>query len=396
MANTNGSRPANLPAGVSLLHQYRCPKEPCACTPKFLAGVYSKRDAKKIRKSFATLAEAKRWLNEQRKARDDGGLKAPTRISLEAAAERFLADAKSGAIRNRSGDRYKPSALRSYEASLRRHILPVIGKTRLSEVSRQQLQRLVGKWQEQGQSASSIGNHVNALRAIYGNTDSLTDGNVPTNPTQGLRLPARRGRRERIASVDEAGRLLAGLPESDRALWGTAFYAGLRRGEIRGLRWADVDLAGGAIHVRTGWDDREGEIDPKSQAGTRKVPIIGRLRDLLVAHKMLTGRSEGLVFGRTETRPFNPTTVAGRAKRTWKAAGLEGIGLHEARHTFASYLIASGANIKVISVLMGHASVAFTLDRYAKLLPDSNAEIVAALDAFMERSDTLGRTAALN
>jgi len=63
------------------------------------------------------------------------------------------------------------------------------------------------------------------------------------------------------------------LRESDRAIWATALYAGLRRGELRALRWEDVDLGGGLIRVERGWDDREGPIGLKSKAGRRRVPI---------------------------------------------------------------------------------------------------------------------------
>jgi|tagenome__1003787_1003787.scaffolds.fasta_scaffold20979081_5 integrase len=415
MANPNPSRPANLPPGVTLQHQYRCPKQPCSCTPKLLAGVYSKTDAKKIRKSFATLPEAKRWLNAQRKERDDGNLSAPTKITLAKAAGEFLRQAQSGEIRKRGGQRYKPSAIRSYEASLRMYVLPVLGTTKLNEVSRRQLQRLVGRWQAEGMSASSIGNHINALRAIYANVEALTDG-ACGNPTQGLRgLPAREGRRDRIASPGEAASLLAALRAEDRALWATAFYAGLRRGELRALDWSDVDLASGVIRVRAAWDDDEGEIGPKSIAGARRIPILGRLRDALVEHKAMTGRDSGLVFGRTETRPFNPTTINGRARRAWEAhndrvraeAEQEGrpvapgellvpIGLHECRHTCASYMIAAGVNAKALSTYMGHASIGFTYDRYGHMMPGNEAEAAAALDALMDRADTASRLAALD
>ena len=76
----------------------------------------------------------------------------------------------------------------------------------------------------------------------------------------------------------------------DRALWATAFYGGLRRGELRGLWWAVVDLAAGGLRVERGWDDSEGENEPKSQRGRRKVPIAPILRDYLVEHRAIGPR----------------------------------------------------------------------------------------------------------
>ncbi len=86
-----------------------------------------------------------------------------------------------------------------------------------------------------------------------------------------LRLPAARGRRERIADPAEAAALIAALRAEDRALWGCAFYAGLRRGELRALLWSDVDLASGLIRVERSMSGH-GEIgEPKSRAGRRGV-----------------------------------------------------------------------------------------------------------------------------
>jgi integrase len=152
----------------------------------------------------------------------------------------------------------------------------------------------------------------------------------------GAWLRRRRGqrtspRRERIASPTEAAALIAALRPEDRALWGSAFYAGLRRGE-------------------TG--------KPKSRAGRRSVPIVAALRDLLVEHKLVTQRATGLVFGSSVAQPFTPTAVRKRALTSWRRADLDPIGLHECRHAFASLLIAAGVNAKAITAYLGHASIA--------------------------------------
>lgn len=78
----------------------------------------------------------------------------------------------------------------------------------------------------------------------------------------------------------EAATLLAVLPADDRAVWATAFYAGLRRGELHALRVRDIDLDADRIAVECGWDQVEGVIEPKSRAGWRSVPMLGILRGL--------------------------------------------------------------------------------------------------------------------
>jgi integrase len=157
----------------------------------------------------------------------------------------------------------------------------------------------------------------------------------------------------------------------------------LRRGELLALRWENVDLGAGIIRVERAWDVKEGAIDPKSRAGRRTVPIAAALREALIEHKLRSGRSEGLTFGRTAEIPFEPVSVRARALAAWKAAGLDPIGLHEARHSFASLMIAAGVNAKALSSYLGHSSIAITFDRYGHLMPGNEDEAAALLDAYL-------------
>src|SRR5215211_956101 len=129
-----------------------------------------------------------------------------------------------------------------------------------------------------------------------------------------------------------ASELLDALPDSERALWATAFYAGLRVGEIRALRWSAVDFDAGVIRVQAGWDDAEGEQETKTDAGLRTIPLVGRLRAELARHRLATGRGDAaLCFGRNPTSAFVRSTARSRALRAWKTAGLEPLTPHEAR-----------------------------------------------------------------
>jgi integrase len=93
--------------------------------------------------------------------------------------------------------------------------------------------------------------------------------------------------------------------------------------------------------------------------------------------------ANGLVFGRTPDAPFQPKSVANRAVRAWEAAGLQPITLHEARHSYASMMIAAGVNAKALSTYMGHAGVAITYDRYGHLMPGNEAESAGLLDTYL-------------
>jgi integrase len=171
--------------------------------------------------------------------------------------------------------------------------------------------------------------------------------------------------RSRSGTPAEARRLLDALPDSDRALWATAFYTGLRRRELRELRWSDIDLGDNIVRVSRTLDDGGDVVPTKTEAGDREVPILTRLRTDLLAHKLRTGGDgEDLVFGRTASIPFIPSTIRRRAIDAWEAAELEPIALHECRHTAASEMRAAGLDFKLIQTIIGHSSVTTTFDRY--------------------------------
>jgi integrase len=144
------------------------------------------------------------------------------------------------------------------------------------------------------------------------------------------------------------------------------------------------------IHVRRGWDRVEGEIELKSARGRREIPISRALRRELLAHVVQLSWREGYLFGRSATRPWSIEVPQRRAARRWARDGLTPIGLHEARHTFASLMIAAMScggkfNAKVLQELMGHASITETFDRYGHLFPGTHDEAVALLDTYLEQ-----------
>lgn len=374
-------------AGIEIRHSRRCASAArgrrCNCSPTFRASVWSEREGKLVRRTFRDRTAAELWRSEAHVAVHRGTLRATEQTTtLRVTAEAWLEGARAGSIRNRSGDRYKPSTLRGYERALRLRVLPALGHLRLSEIRRRDVQDLADSLLAEDAGPSTIRNTLDPLRAIF--RRAVGREQVATNPTERLELPANRGSRDRIASPAEASALLAALPDEERAVWATAIYAGLRRGELRALKWGDVDLTRGLIRVERAWDDEEGEIEGKTKAARRTVPIASELRRHLAAHKLRSGRDDdALVFGAAPSVPFTPTTVRSRALAAWKAAGLAPIGLHEGRHTFASLMIAAGVNAKALSTYMGHASVTITYDRYGHLMPGNESEAATMLDDYL-------------
>ena len=380
--------------GVRRTHSRGCPAREarssrrCNCNGGYEASVWDRASGRKVRKFFPTLAAARAWRADAEHGVRRGTLRATVAATVNEAADDLIAGMESGAIRTRSGDRYKPSTIRAYRESLDLHVRTDLGAMRLGDIQRRHVQALADQLVAEDKSPSSVRNALMPLRVLY--RRAIRDGLVAVNPCAGIELPANRSERVQIVSVEHAGDLIASIPaERDRGLWATALYAGLRRGELMALRWQDVDLITGELRVERSYDPKSREyVEPKSRSGRRRVPIAAVLRGHLRALAIASRRSDpaALVFGDRAETPFHYGAMMIRVKESWATAELEPIGLHAARHTAASVMIAAGVNVKALSEFLGHSTITITLDRYGHLLPGSIAESASLLDAYFERT----------
>lgn len=385
-----------MATGIRRRHSAKCPASNgsrCRCGAGWEASVFLAREDRKVRRSFATESEARQWRAEAHVEAQAGKLRGPSKLTVGEASWLWLEAARAGSVRDRSGRPYKPSTLRGYAESLRRRVLPDFAGVKLSELRRGDVQAFVDRMLRSGLAPGTIRNTLNPLQAIY--RHAVRRDLVSVNPTRELDVPTGRGRRDRIATATDAAALVEALPAGEQALWATAFYAGLRRGELRALRWSDIDLGRSEVRVQRSWDQYEGAIDPKSETSSRTVPILAVLRDYLDAHK-LRGEREGedLVFGRTVDDAFVATTIAARAAKAWKAAKLDRMTLHECRHTFASLLIDAGVNAKAIQTFMGHATIEMTFNQYGHLMPGSRDQARELVDRYLDAAVAEARTEA--
>ncbi len=388
--NTTGST-RRREAGIEPRHARSCPtpgdpEARCRCRPGWRAEVYDRRTGRKIRKTLPTFAAAKAWRADALSAMGRGELRATASKTVREAGEELLAGMEDGTVRAKTGRPYKPSAIESYRASLERHVLPDLGAHRLADVGPQDVQALADRMRLSGQT---VRNAMTALSVVY--RLAKRRGWVMVNPCAGLELPQGARRRERVVDPAEARVLLEPLPIDLRALYGLAVYAGLRRGEIAGLRWQDVrfdeKVAGGTIVVERAWCWRaKGFVDPKSEAGRREVPMVSVLAELLLAWSVEHPGGE-LVFpsAREPGRPFDPRAVARRAETAWKQeaerkareagedpkrATWERVILHEGRHSAASAFIAAGEDAVQVAAWLGHSQTSTTTDIYGHAFKD--------------------------
>jgi integrase len=352
----------------------------CGCP--YQGTVYSARDGRLIRSQFALLSEAKTWREDAGGAVRAGKMAAPVKTTVGEALDAYVAGMESGEILDRSGKQYKPATCRSYRRAADRRLRPELGRFKLGELRRRDVQDIVDRLRASGTAASTIHNTLDPLRTVYRRAVRRDD--VVIDPTDGLELPAIRSHRDRTAAPAEAEALIEALPENERALWATAIYVGLRRGELQELRWSDLDLKTGVGYVERAWDD-EGScvVDTKTEAGARLFPLVAPVKRRLITHKLATGGDgDQLVFGRSPADPFVPSTVRRRALKAWNAAGLEPISLHEGRHSAATAGSAAGLDDLALAYIMGHSSVVITRDRYGHVRPDRVTEVRRQLDAY--------------
>ena len=192
-----------------------------------------------------------------------------------------------------------------------------------------------------------------------------------------------------ILTPDELATVLEAAREPERTIFRVAAFTGLRRGELLGLQWGDVELDKARLHVRRSFGPH-GYGAPKSAAGRRVVPLTAGLVAELRAHHArgpvvaLDPEPDALVFPSAAGTPIAPRTLEKRWARALRQAGVRHLPLHSLRHFAASALIASGANVKTVQAIIGHASAQLTLDVYGHLFPDDLDQVAVRLGALLD------------
>ncbi len=179
--------------GIRPRHARACPRfadrgAQCRCTPTFEANVWDASTGKRITRAFTTKTGARQWREESRVALRAGTLSAERGASLGDAVDAWLDGLRAGTITNRSGDRYKPAAIRGYERNLRLRILPPLEHLRLEEVTTKDVQKVVDDLVSAGLSPATIDSAITPLKALY--RRAVARGEARSNPTTGVEKPA--------------------------------------------------------------------------------------------------------------------------------------------------------------------------------------------------------------
>ena len=291
----------------------------------------------------------------------------------------------------------RPSTLQRYADVVRLHVLPIIGGIRLAKLSPLDLQRLYADRLATGLSPTTVRYHHAVLHRALGQAVRMRvlDRNVADL------VDAPRPTRLDVTAWDakEVVRVLAvGDTTELAALWRLALFGGLRRGEILGLMWEDVDLEREMLAVRRSLvrgSSGAWEFGPPKTASSRRtialdpscIAALRKHRSAQNAERLRLGaiwQDQGLIFPNDRGDPLQPNTLILRFKRLVAAAGVRPIRFHDMRHTCATLALIQGVHPKVVQERLGHANIAMTLDRYSHVTPDLQRDAAAAIAAAVE------------
>ncbi len=345
-------------------------------------------DGKERSRTFRTKKEAERHERAHHAAIDSG-------VWIDPRAGRVTLTAWSSEWQ-RTVVHLRPKTRKIYDVNLRNHILPTLGNYELAKLTpsmlRAWLSDVTAKDGRRGKpiAAATVAQAYRTLNRIL--AAAVDDELLGRNPLQGVKPPQVEPQPMRFLTHDEVATLVAAVDVRYRSFVYVAAYAGLRAGELIALRRFHVDLLRGTITVveQVQYIDRRYVVSsPKSAAGRRSVSLPRIVADELEEHLrgLPSQGTDALVFPAPEGGYLH---LENFRKRVWLPAieqtGLAPLRIHDLRHTCASLAIASGADVKVLQRMLGHASAALTLDRYGHLLP-GQAESVA------DRLDVLARAA---
>jgi integrase len=349
------------------------------------------------RRGFATKRDATAALDELRGNVREGTFVEPSKLSLDAYLWSWL---DGLAAKGR-----RASTIAGYRQTLGAYVLGTeLGATPLQAVTAIDLDRLYAHLATAGNRKGEPLSlrTVRYVHTILGKAlaDAVRQGLLQRNPARLASAPkvsATKAPEVSVWAPEELAAFLAHVAKHEhRHLFRLAALTGMRRGEICGLRWTDVDLDAARINVRQSITAVGGTpvvAGVKSARSRRSIDLdagtVAALKAQRVeqnAARLLMGAGysdQGYVFATPTGDPWHPDSISGWFERTVASSKLPRIRLHDLRHSHATHLLMAGTNPKVVSERLGHASVAFTLDTYGHVLPGQQADAAAAVASLL-------------
>lgn len=272
-----------------------------------------------------------------------------------------------------------PRTIESYESLNKNHITPAIGSVPLETLTAMQVQSLLASLCAAGHSRTAQLCYILLKASIR---DAVQCGHLTASPLNRVLPPRHQKSDPRWWSAEELRRFIDATATRPYGIaWLLALTCGLRRGELAGLRWSDIDFDAQVIHIRQQRQRlaAEGLVDLplKSRSSRRSLPIPHGMGPLLLARRreaaalsLRLGRPVIYVLSTSAGEGIDPHTLNKALSHDIALSGIRPINLHGLRHTMASLSVSLGVPIKVVQSILGHASYQLTADTYAHVLPD--------------------------
>lgn len=301
------------------------------------------------------------WLTEQRQSVSSGDWSNSADMTLGAFLERYLADT--------AAKRVRPQTLLSYEQAARIHIIPALGKMKLAALQPQHIQQFYS-------GLTLAPGSVNIIHGVLRQALKQAEAwnMIGRSPMPYVRPPKAKGvRHVRMLTEEEYQTVLqAWAGHWMRTATILSQTTGMRRGEIVGLHWPEVDLENKFIHVRYGvvLVGRETVLaEPKTEKANRKISLPQKAIDALIEHKRIQTKPGDLLFPSRTGGLTNPETVTTLWGNLMEKLGLQGATFHGLRHLHGTILMEAGISAKVVQERLGHATVGVTLGIYSHVTP---------------------------
>ena len=288
----------------------------------------------------------------------------------------------------------RASSYKTYQGFIDNHIKPALGDMLLKKLAAMDLQRLYKHLLESGRvectepRSKPKGLSVKTVRNINQMISSALNCAVeqrliPANPTKGCVLPKLERKEMKILPPESLGTF---FEEARRSGVFELYYidlaTGLRRGELLGLKWNDIDLDKGIIHVRRQVLRQNGKVVEAPLKTKNSYRNIAVGADTVKVLKGMEQKDE-YVFPSPYGGPMSPDSVLHMLQRVLKRAGLERIRFHDLRHTFSVLALQNGVDVKTLSAMLGHYSAGFTLDTYAHVTTSMQKQAANAVGNFL-------------
>ena len=334
-------------------------------------------------------------MNKRIAAMSEGEYKKPSYMKLSVWLEKYI---------NEYMDNLKPNTKIEYENTIRRYLMPNLGKYRLFELNPSLVKGVYNQLQKKsargGVSAKTIRN-INAL--LHSALDkAVILKYLPSNPLMGIVLPRVEKKEMQVIQGEDVGRFLAAIQgHRHESLYFVDMFSGLRQGEILGLTWGCVDFKAGTIEIKQQlqrerkkggeWRLVSLKTDDKGRRTLTPAPaVMDTLRHVKAvqaqAKLVLGGEYDNpmnLVFTHPSGQHLTGSGVYKALKTIVKQLGLDAIRFHDLRHSFALYALQNGDSMKTLQVAMGHSNYGTTANSYGHVSPEMKRESAARMDAFI-------------